>query len=245
MEYKQNDIDIYLKDKFQGSEGVALNRALTTQIVELEAQLKEFKTQLTFCEEQILVLKKKIQGEDILIKIGYYNEMIQIFSDHKVIVNIGSWLTILSADIKSAQKNLYFDKTEWGKRNAVKQLCTTLYEACSDIFELLGKDFKEITTSRIDISHINDELIEIRKRLVQYKAGNRNYFCEVRNNVSAHKDKNSLIQIQIIEDIDWGSFIEKTSEFENIINDLGACIKKVLDLNFENLANSPKGKGLI
>lgn len=245
MDYSQNDIDAFLKDKFQGDEGANLNHNLSMKIEELELQLKLLKEQLCFCDSQIDIYQSKVKMENSAIKKEYYNEMIQIFRDHKLILNICTSITLLSAEIKSNQRNLYFDDTEWGKRNAGKQICTTLYEACSDVFVLLGKDFKEMTSSRINITHVNDEINGIRKRLVQYRSDNINYFCEVRNNIAAHKDMDSLTQIRIIENINWSNLIEKTMEFEKIINDLGAFMKKVMDLNFVNLANSPKGKGLI
>ena len=71
------------------------------------------------------------------------------------------------------------------------------------------------------------------------------YFHSVRNNTSAHRSQDTQEQLSITEKIDWSSFLRTVLAFESIINDLGAFMQKVTNLNFENLKNSPKGKGLI
>lgn len=245
MDYKNNNLDNNLLALMQGEEGEKTKKLLDDKIIELEAQLEQFKIQLNFCDEQFSIINIRIQNENNPTKVRYYREMIQIFSDHKLITNIGCYLTTLSADIKSTQKGLYFETTTWSRCNSVKHMCTTLYEACRDIPELFGKKFRELTTSRINISEIQEEYNEIRSRLKKYEKENVEYFRSVRNNISSHRSQDALEQISIIENIDWSSFLSKVLAFESIINDLGAFMQKVTDLNFDNLRKSPKGRGLI
>ena len=245
MEYKKTNLDNNLSALMQGADGEKFKKTLDNKIVELEAQLEQFKIQLNFCDEQFSLINIRIQNVNNPIKIGYYREMTQIFSDHKLITNIGCYLTTLSTDIKSIQKGLYFETTEWSRRNSAKHMCTTLYEACRDIPELFGKKFRELTTSRIDISTIQEEYNEIRSRLKKYEKENMSYFHSVRNNTSAHRSQDTLEQLSITEKIDWSSFLSKVLAFESIINDLGAFMQKVTDFNFDNLRKSPKGRGLI
>lgn len=53
---------------------------------------------------------------------------------------------------------MYFAETEWHKRFYARQVCTIMYESSKDIFELLGKELKNIITKRIDITSFDNEL---------------------------------------------------------------------------------------
>lgn len=246
MEYKRTPLDLFLEQKFKGIDGNTLENNLNGYIQELELQLSEFIKQINFFDIQIATLNKMIAKGINPTTNGYYVEQKQIFADGKIIANISCFITIISADIKSAQKGLYFEKTELAKRNAAKNLCVTLYEtSVDDLFDLLGKDFKDIITNRIDINPIEPELKNIRKRLNEYRNTNKTFLYDVRTNIGAHKDLNSIKQLSTIEDIDWQHIITITLEFENIINDLGAFLSKIRNLHMLNLQNSPKAKGLI
>lgn len=246
MDYKRTAIDLFLEQKFGGVDGKVLEENINNKIQELELQLAEFKKQIHFFDSQVATSVKKIAKEKGIVKKGYYVEQKQVFADGKVIANISCFIAIISIDIKSAKKGLYFEKTEWAKRNAAKNLCVTLYEASvDDIFDLLGKDFKDIITNRINITHIETELKDIRKRLNIYRDTNKTFLYDVRTNIGAHKDLNSMKQLSTVEDIDWQHTITISLEFEKIINDLGSFLSKIRNLHMLNLQNSPIAKGLI
>lgn len=245
MKYKTSEADLILSQMLQGEEGEKLKFTLDTKIEELEWQLSIFKEQLTFCNTQINICENRGLKENNKVKKGYYELQKQLFKDCKTIANISCFITVISTDIKSTQKGIYFEKTEWCRRNSAKHMCNILYEASSDVFKQLRGDFKDLITSRIVITPFESELKDIRERLNIYKEENSPYFYKIRNNVAAHKDKDSANQLSIIEDISWNDIVGRALLFESIINDLGKFMQKVTELSLENLKKSPIGKKLI
>ena len=152
---------------------------------------------------------------------------------------MAGFINLVSMDIKTIQVGMYFAETEWHKRFYARQGCTIMYESSNDIFDLLGKDFKDLISKRMDITTSENELKNIRSQLNKFRQENSSYLQSIRNNTDAHKDQDILKQLEIISNINWSNIIKITLNFETIINSLGTFLQKLIDLGLNNLKNSP------
>ena len=243
MKYNISETDKFLAAKLKTQEGSQIKIILKNKILEEEKMLDFFEQSITHCNNQIQLCKIKSKQE-ISKRLDYETQKI-VFEDNKLIWNISGFITLISMDIKTIQLGMYFAETEWHKRFYARQACTIMYESSNDIFDLLGKNFKELISKRIDITSHNDELKNIRARLNSFREANSDYLCTVRNNTAAHKDQDVLNQLSVISDINWVNIIELVEEFETIINDMGAFLKRLIDMGLANLKNSPIGQNKI
>ncbi len=148
--------------------------------------------------------------------------------DNKLIWNIAGFINIISYDLKIIGRDLTFAQTEWQKRHYARQACLIMYESIDSLFELLGKDFKELTQNRLNISELNEVLKDIRKDLNLFKSTYKDKLYEIRNVAIAHRDNEVLKQVEIIQQINWHETIQTISQFDNILNKLGSfCISLI------------------
>lgn len=242
MKYNISAIDRELAKKMQSREGKELKLTLLKKIGEQEMMLDLFEKSINHCNQQIQYCIDKANNEQNVLKKQEYETQKIVFDDNKLIWNISGFVNLISIDIKTIQVGMFFAETEWHKRFYARQICTIMYESSKDIFELLGKNFKDLVSKRIDITSFELELKDIRSRLNQFQSNNSTYLHTVRNNTAAHKDQDILNQLNIITNINWSGIIETTMEFESIINDLGAFLQKLINSGLNNLKESPLGR---
>lgn len=242
MKYNISGVDRELAKKMQGREGKELKLTLLEKIREQEMMLDLFKKSINHCNQQIQYCIDKANNEQDVLKKQEYETQRIVFDDNKLIWNISGFVNLISIDIKTIQVGMFFTETEWHKRFYARQICTIMYESSKDIFELLGKNFKDLVSKRIDITAFELELKNIRSRLNQFQSKNSTYLYTVRNNTAAHKDQDVLNQLDIITNINWSSIIGTTMEFESIINDLGVFLQKLINSGLNNLKKSPLGR---
>lgn len=245
MKYNISGVDRELAKKMQGREGKELKLTLLKKIAEQEVMLDLFEQSISHCNQQIQYCIDKANNEKDASKKQWYEAQKIVFDDNKFIWNISGFVNLISIDVKTIQVGMYFAETEWHKRFYARQICTIMYESSKDIFELLGKSFKDLISKRIDITSFELELKNIRSRLNNFQSMYSTYLQTVRNNTAAHKDQNILNQLNIITNINWSDIMRTTMEFESIINDLGTFLQKLINSGLENLKNSPLGQDQI
>ena len=154
---------------------------------------------------------------------------------NKVFWNAAGFINISSFDLKVIVKEMTFATDEWTKRYFARQTCHLIYELTNDLFEILGKDFKEQIEMLTNNENLKTSLVDIRAKLNQFKSANFDTLKEVRNVSSAHRDKDFITQLRSIESINWADTISIATKFDNIMNDLGGVIQKVIDRSSSEL----------
>lgn len=157
------------------------------------------------------------------------------FNDNKLIWNIAGFINIISYDLKIIVRDLIFAQTEWQKRHYARQACLIIYESVDSLFELLGKDFKELTKNRLNISELEEILKDIRKDLNLFKTTNSKKLHEIRNVAIAHRDNEVLRQVEIIQQINWHETIQMILKFDNILNKLGSFSQSLINKGLSDL----------
>jgi hypothetical protein len=150
------------------------------------------------------------------------------FKDTKLLYNIAGYINIIAYDLKIITKDLSFSRNEWEKRVYTRQASLILYEAVGDLLKLLGKDFKNITKNRLDITEYEDGLNNIRGLLNVFKETNFQRLYKVRNVATAHRDKDILKQIDTILQINCAEMLNLLFEFNKIVYDLAKIIMQII-----------------
>lgn len=129
------------------------------------------------------------------------------------IYNVGLYVLLLEYDIAMLRNDALFAIGPWKKHFVARQLASLLYEASQDMPELLGKEFR----ASLKTLPLSDEEWEnfrkITKRFNDFKLKNRIILNEIRNFVSAHRDKSAANQFKVLEKIDLLSLLKISGDF--------------------------------
>ena len=117
--------------------------------------------------------------------------------------NLGLYLLLVDRDLSILKTQMVSSLDPWLLRFAGRQIALILYEACDDLTNLLGKDFRESLASMefkdVDIRRFN----AISKQVNDFKSDNRQFlYHESRNVIAAHRAQDSLRFLESIEAID-------------------------------------------
>lgn len=137
----------------------------------------------------------------------------------KTFFNIANFVNIVSYDLMLIGRDLLFAERKWQKKHYSRQAALLIYETINDLFDLLGNDFKRLT-EEIQDNNFELNMIEFRKKLNEFKVKNHVFLKEIRNITIAHRDKDSIKQINSIITIDDVGIIKITFEFEKILHEL-------------------------
>jgi hypothetical protein len=150
-------------------------------------------------------------------------------NSNQVFWNAAGFVNISSYDLKVIVKEMIFASNEWTKRYFARQACHLIYELIKDFFEILGTDF----TSKIDQLSNKDELRQslanVRKKLNEFKGLHFVKLQEIRNVSSAHRDKDILVQLDVIQSINWVDTFLIAKAFDDIVQELGGVMQAIID----------------
>lgn len=146
--------------------------------------------------------------------------------------NLAAFVNILGYDILVISRDLIFAENKWQKKHYSRQATLIIYESINDLFELLGREFRNLT-SKIHDDDFHLKVKGFRRKLNQYKEDNFQKLQEIRNSSIAHRDKDSLKQLYIIITIDEDYILKITLEFESLVHEL----ENLLQIFFEITKN--------
>ena len=152
--------------------------------IELEKLVRENEVEL---RKTFLANYKTQQATLDLFKNSIEHCDINNFNNNRAIWNLGSYVNIVSYDLKLIGENLFFNKDEWGKRYFARQSALVIYEAIDDILELAGKNFRKKIETFSNSQEFKEELNELTKEINKYKKENHSSYKLERLNWSFDK----------------------------------------------------------
>lgn len=178
---------------------------------------------------------------DLFLK-GINHAQFNEFEDTKFIWNIAGFINVISFDLKVVGQDLMLAENEWQKRYYARQACLIIYESINDFFDLLGKDFRKIVSSKISDNKVEEELIVIRKELNSYKSEHYIDLQKIRNTAIAHRDNDIMNQINVIQEICWSDTIGLISSYDKILNHLGQLFQRLINIGLAKFEELQKKK---
>jgi len=201
----------------------ATDLELEKSVKEYEVSLRETFAQNYYTQQQTLELFKKT--------IEHCN--LNNFKENKLIWNFASYINIVSFDLKIIGENLFLSTNDWGKRYFARQSALIIYESLNDIFELSGKEFRNILSRFSADEELKTEIKQLTTELNEYKHKYFNKLKTIRNNCVAHRDKDCIEQLKIITSLNWFESVETLTGFDKILMKYGVFMQKVIDISLE------------
>ena len=149
------------------------------------------------------------------------------YRSNRIVWNAACFINIASYDLKIIVKSMVFARREWEKRLFSRQASLLIYEVLNDIFELFGKEFRTVLAKLSDKEIFEQQLKEIIRELNNYKTLYFDKLKQIRNISIAHRDQDTIEQLNAIKSISWVDSINMVSEFDKILNQIGKLLQKL------------------
>lgn len=227
MDFYKTFLDLLLEDKMQSDEGKELRAVLRAKIQEgqmcldqLTIGLKHSKSQIQKIDECLKRNVTTAQRQSLLIKKAAFETVRKIW-------NFATQIQLISIECKTIQEKLYFAETDWDKSLQSRYACNYMYEYGNNLNKMMGKDFLEMVRSLVGNDGV-EEIKRLKKPISKFFEEHREKYYSVRNETTAHRDQNSLNQIETITSAEWSEMIQELHEFEVITLPLGGFANRLI-----------------
>lgn len=137
------------------------------------------------------------------------------FKNHAVAYNAALFIILVEQDLSAYSAALYYSNTKWHQQFAARGMAVLLYEAAEDIPVLLGKAYRQALR---DLGLGNSWLEELNKSTAGFngfKTEHAGFLKTVRNYVGAHKEKDALAQLEVLETLDHMEVYRLAAKFSD------------------------------
>lgn len=133
----------------------------------------------------------------------------------------GLYLAIVLRDLSTTLIQMIYARSLWERRLCVRHMSVLLYETGVDVPNLTGHHKLRKVLQQLDEWKDIEEILNSasKKFRTAYKA-NRNYLKNIRNNAAAHYDKNVIVVIETIQDIDPTEILSVVTEIVVGLNEI-------------------------
>jgi hypothetical protein len=158
----------------------------------------------------------------------------------KCIYNNAAFTLLVSGDIKACQMGLILSKSTIKRWFYFKSASVLLFETSKVLLDLFGKDFR-MHCHQLSIENNLIESLNVSTRaLAKFKNHHENSLAASRNQVGAHRNRDSMVHIAEYENFSANSlsFIQLVTEYEKILMDISVAYQPVLMQATQNFISS-------
>ena len=142
--------------------------------------------------------------------------------------NTGLFIALLNRDMVTYDESIFFARSEWHRQFHARNLAVLLYETAEDLPQMLGKQYRSwLTDIGLDQNWL-DSLGAITTKLAQFKSNHSAFLKDVRNYVGAHREHDSLAQINVLDSLNY-------LDIYRLAGDLFVPIRELVDFNIKLL----------
>lgn len=142
------------------------------------------------------------------------------FKNHAIAYNAALFMALVEQDLSAYSSALYFSNTKWHQQFAARGMAVLLYETAKDIPEVLGKDYRQALR---DLGLGNSWLQALNKSTTgfnAFKTEHASLLKTVRTYVGAHKEKDALAQLAVLEALDHMEIYRLGAKFSASLHSL-------------------------
>lgn len=154
--------------------------------------------------------------------------------------NLSGFIMTTSMDLKTCMFGILSSENEWIRRFNLRQSCMIIYESINDLFDMIGKKLRDIIDENFPETTIQLEFNQIRSDLKSFKQQHIERIKEIRNTSTAHKDHEVKIQMSSILNLTLNTNFNMINSFDDILNQLGVTIQKLINNDLIRLDKNQK-----
>lgn len=204
------------------------------------ARMLEFSIQKKKAEYQLYFDKNFEEQEQTLTLIAEsikHSRLNQLHTS-EFIWNLAGFINLVSFDFKMIFRDLLLSNIEWEKKLYSRQVYLLIYESIDDILILCGQKMKHAIKDFKNKEILLDELKSTIGKLNSFKKEHEQSFKDIRNKAIAHREHDVLEQLKTIITINWIDSIVLFTKYDEILNELGSFVGKLINESYDELSNS-------
>lgn len=231
MKYKKSELDIFLQERIRENEE-ELCRNLDATLQYEQNCLQEIVNGIRHCKSNIEKCNKALEKASIS-NMAVWNAQKGAFKDNLVIWNTLGLIQMASIEIKRYTKVLSSDVDEWIIYDAIKSVCTAIYETSKKLVDSTGKLLKFVNSEfpSYDVSLFKD----VKKELTKFREDNKDSLTSVKNKIDAHRDEDVCMQIETAENLHLSDAVKLILDYGRIVNELGTVVSPMKQLGILQL----------
>lgn len=221
----------YLKALMDSPEGDELRKSLEYTIVDEKQCLDEFKNMISHCQRQLSVIDNRI-SEYGPTKVLMAKQ--RAFEEEQIILNVAALTQQCSFETKGYQLLLFFEKNENTQRQIIVNVSVMMYEWCEKLLGVSGKQLQDIAKKLV----FQNAVVQInvaRKRISDFYKREKSTLYDIRNNVGAHKDRDFMKQMDVIDALNWTDTLERFHNFEKATLEFGRAMTPLMDAGLKQI----------
>lgn len=140
--------------------------------------------------------------------------------NHAVAYNAALFLVLVEQDLSAYSAALYYANSGWHQQFAARGMAVLLYEAAEDIPEVVGRSYRQALR---DLGLGDSWLHTLNSSIAGFNAFRQRhagFLKSIRSHVGAHKDKDALSQLAVLEALDHMQVFRLGAEFSNSLRSL-------------------------
>lgn len=209
-----------------------MNFRKTGEDAQLMPRMKEYGNQLSNQIAENVITQQTILDQ-LIIGVKECNS--KGLKNTKVIWNLSAFISIISIDLKIIMRDLALAEDDWCQRHYIRQAYLLIYEFYKTYYSE-QKDFYVLVNEKLNIDKLEVQRQEIIRSLREYKKQYEKTFCTIRNTTIAHRNINVLLQVEMIEELNYSEAFEIIVAFDNNLNQLKQFMHKVIDIGMIQLS---------
>lgn len=160
---------------------------------------------IRFIKEKIALRKFRKQDEHKTKELKSMFIFWDLLNENKIekfdkLMNVCAYVSLANRDIYYLAEDFYFQKDRNRKNFIGRLFCMSMIEYLDDIQSLLGHDLL-IELKMNGMNHFSDEVKLLSKNYSKLKRDREKDFRKIRNNASAHKNRNARELVEIYESV--------------------------------------------
>lgn len=165
------------------------------------------------------------------------------------VYNVTLFALVLDNDLAMLTSDMVAAVGEERRVFVARSLAILLYEAAQDLPDLLGREYRDTLMALRVAEPLFDELTSVSKEFNRFKQERREFLKKIRNLVGAHRDKNAISQLQLLDALDPLEVMRLAAEFSGplealaqvqieLMRHIGGFDVMALDLLSKNKSNA-------
>lgn len=142
------------------------------------------------------------------------------FKNHALAYNAALFIALVEQDLSAYSSALYFSNTKWHQQFAARGMAVLLYETAKDIPEVFGKEYRQALRDLGLGDSWQQALNESTTGFNAFKSEHASFLKIVRTYVGAHKEKDALAQLAVLETLDHMEIYRLGAKFSASLNSL-------------------------
>ncbi len=171
----------------------------------------------------------------VVMKNGLDEAKHQKLPQIEVIWNAAAYITLISSDLAVLGELQMFEESEWKRRYHARNAALLIFEALSDLSDVLGHEFRKAVKVLPTGEDLLREVNAAQKALSKIRNRHDSELKNIRDFAAAHRDNSAANQLGVVFDLQPAKIFRLSADFDSALNILGTASQACMTISSDSL----------